>query len=524
MSFDFDVIVVGSGPAGVSSAFPLVEAGLRVLLVDGGREVTLSPPASPYLVSRAVDENQWEWMVGKDYYALQNVDAVSPKLRVPIHAPVFEGFNASNKINASGFVAVGSLAQGGLTNAWGCGVARLSPYELSNFPFSPSEIESSYAVVARRVGVSGAMHDDLSEYFGLDDWADPPLQMDALHSRLLKRYSKKKSDVSALGMRMGRSRVAALGQDRGARKACDLTGNCLWGCHRRALYSATEDLELLKRYPNFIYRSGFVVDRVARTGEYRTVEGMDKSGHQALKARKIILAAGTLATTRFALQALKLDKPVAMLACPTAAFMLWLPAALGVKRAPAFGLGQLSFVLSMPGGDNGFGSLFNTTGIPMAEFVRYLPLRKRYGIDFLKVFLSSCVVGNIFLPGYLSTATLSLRADGALIVKGGYRNEVAGLMSFAEKRLRMVFRKLGALLLPMSFTIGRPGSDIHYASSLPMRADPQLGETDASGQLFGLDDIYIADGASLPVLTEKSHTLTLMANADRIARNIVRSF
>lgn len=522
MSIDFDVIVVGSGPAGVSSAFPLVEAGLKVLLVDGGQKMELSLPSKPYLINRMEDESQWEWMLGKDYHALRNVDAVSPKLRVPIHAPIFEGFNVANKIDTNDFVAIGSLAQGGLSNAWGCGVARLSHEELLDYPFTPSEIEQSYEVVTRRMGVSGTQKDDLSDYFGLDDWADPPIQMDVLHRRLWDGYGKQKSKISALGMRLGHSRVAALGHDRGERRACDLTGNCLWGCHRRALYSAIEDLKLLKGYANFTHKSGFIVDRVVRAEECRAVEGRDTLGYQqTFKAGKIILAAGTLASTRLALQAIMRDKPVSMQACPTAAYMLWLPASLGTERKPAFGLGQLSFALSLQGGISGFGSLFNTTGIPMSEFVRYMPFRKRYGIDFLRVFLSSCIVGNIFLPGYFTTASLTLSGDGGLCVAGGYRNEVAGLMKFAERRLRKVFWKLGALLLPQSFTVGRPGSDIHYACSLPMRLNPIPGETNKFGELFGLNGVYIADGASLSSLSEKSHTLTIMANADRIGRRLV---
>ena len=140
MSADFDVIVVGSGPAGVSAAFPLVEAGLKVLLVDGGREMQIMPPSRPYLVNRAEDENQWEWMVGRNYHSLRNINAVSPKLRVPTLSYVFEGFEAANRIDANDFIAVGSLAPGGMSSAWGCGVARLSPEELKDFPFAPSEI------------------------------------------------------------------------------------------------------------------------------------------------------------------------------------------------------------------------------------------------------------------------------------------------------------------------------------------------------------------------------------------------
>jgi hypothetical protein len=522
MSVDFDVIVVGSGPAGVSVAFPLIEAGLKVLIVDGGRDTQTAPPSQPYLVGRAVDDEQWRWMVGEDYHALRNANAVSPKLRVPLHSYVFDGFADANKIDAKDFIAVGSMARGGLSNAWGCGVARLSSEELKDFPFPADEIQHSYATVTRRIGVSGALGDDLSEYFGLDEWADQPIQLDGLHSRILTGYAKKKQAATQLGFKMGRSRVAVLRQDRGNRKACDISGNCLWGCHRRAMYSATEDLELLKQSGNYSYRSGFVVERVVRVDGLPAVTGSDMSGYRTLTARKVILAAGTLGTTRLALQAINLDRPVSMQACPTAAFMLWLPAVLGCARETAFGLGQLSFTLAMDTGGTGFGSLFSTVGIPVAEFARYMPFRKRYGLDLLKVLMSSCVVGNMFLPGSLSTATLRLSAAGTLLVEGGYSDEVNGLMQFSEQRLRQVFWKLGAFVLPRSFTVGKPGSDIHYACSFPMRANPVPGETDAFGEIFGMDDVYIVDGASLSMLTEKSHTLTIMANADRIGRYLTR--
>ena len=49
----FDVIVVGSGPAGVSAAFPLVESGLRVLMVDGGETPSVGVPDTPSTIAPA---------------------------------------------------------------------------------------------------------------------------------------------------------------------------------------------------------------------------------------------------------------------------------------------------------------------------------------------------------------------------------------------------------------------------------------------------------------------------------------
>jgi choline dehydrogenase-like flavoprotein len=86
--------------------------------------------------------------------------------------------------------------------------------------------------------------------------------------------------------------------------------------------------------------------------------------------------------------------------------------------------------------------------------------------------------------------------------------------------LRTSYARLGAFLLPGSFTRGRPGGDIHYSGTMPMRETPSLGQSDPNGEVFGLKHFHIIDGASLPLLSEKPHTLTIMANADRIARVI----
>ena len=56
-----------------------------------------------------------------------------------------------------------------------------------------------------------------------------------------------------------------------------------------------------------------------------------------------------------------------------------------------------------------------------------------------------------------------------------------------------------------------------------MSINPELGETTKYGELFGAEGLYIVDGSNLPVLSEQSHTLTIMANADRIGRYLADS-
>lgn len=523
MKPEFDVIIVGSGPAGTSAAYPLVKAGRKVLMVDAQRDSgTLAAPHSSFLDSRANDELQWKWMIGENFHALKQLDAVSPKLKTPTHAHIFEGFSEGNRIEGHNFIGVGSLATGGLSNSWGCGVARLPATDFSGLPIAYSELEASYETVSRRIGISGRVDDDLSSYFGLDEWSQPPLPLDRLHKRLLNHYGRSRGVFPDLGFRLGRSRVAALSQPIDDRQACDLSGNCLWKCQNQALYSASQELSKLKQYPGFEHVQDFLVDDLLKQDGGWAIT--DRRSSKRFSGSRLLLAAGTLATTRIILKQLNYSAPIPLLSSPTAAFLLWLPKMLGTPRVPAFGLGQLSFALELNSSAAAFGSTFSTTGLPMSEFVNRVPMSKRYSIELLKNLLSSCLVGNLFLPGHLSNNTAVLDADGSLRVNGDFQPDVPMLMKSAEMKLRRIYWRMGALLMPMSFTVGKPGADIHYAGTLPMNSTPRIGQTDIFGEVEGIPGVHVVDAACLPSLTEKSHTLTIMANADRIGRSLTKRF
>ena len=71
MSEAADFVVIGSGPAGVSAALPLIEAGRRVIMVDGGDDQDNHPGSS------------WERMLGPQLESLRPDEGLSPKLCTP---------------------------------------------------------------------------------------------------------------------------------------------------------------------------------------------------------------------------------------------------------------------------------------------------------------------------------------------------------------------------------------------------------------------------------------------------------
>ncbi len=521
----FDVIVVGSGPAGVSAAFPLVESGLRVLMVDGGETPGVGVPDSEYIAARESDPRQWEWMIGRDYRALREPAATSPKFRAPTLEYVFRGFAEANRIAAEAFVPVGSLAVGGLSNAWGCGVARFSGSDLEAFPFSEESLLVSFEAVARRIGVSGRSDDDLSGFFGVDAWAQSPIPMDALHESLARSYRRHREALVGGGFRLGRARLAVLSEyPSGERQPCSQQGFCLWGCARQALYSARYEVRQLARHPNFEHRPGFVVDRLERVGDAWRVCGRDRrdGSAEALGGRSIVMAAGTLATTSIVMRSLPGFTEARLLALPMAAFVLWLPGFLGTARAQAPGTAQLAFTLDGAPSGTICGFTFSTHALPVAEFVHHAPLARRHALRLFRALLSSTIVANCFFPGRLSQNRMRLAPDGSVHVTGGAMSSLTGEIAWVRSRLRAAFLRSGAVLLPTTFKPGQTGADAHYAGSIPMRLRPGIGESTADAEVQGLPGVYVADASAFPSLPAKSHTLALMACADRVGRLLSR--
>jgi hypothetical protein len=188
-----------------------------------------------------------------------------------------------------------------------------------------------------------------------------------------------------------------------------------------------------------------------------------------------------------------------------------------------FGSSQLSFTFpSKRANGELFGALFPTGGLPVSEFIERFPFASRYGVDILKYLLPASIAGNLFLPGGFSQHLLSLAEDRSLRIVGNFDAAANSILAESHRSLARAFRSFGGLLPRSAFVAGTPGSDVHYAGGMPMRARPKRGECNSLGEVAGLDSLFVVDSAGFPSLPTKPLTLTIMANADRIATEIVR--
>ena len=513
------VVIVGSGPAGVSAAWPLVEAGVEVLMLDASREEPHPSPPRGDIGSFRRHPARWREQFGRDLAGLgldQGGDH-SPKLATPLARSVLAQFATASGLATDDFLALGSLGRGGLSNIWGALAAVYDDGDLAGFPIRQADLLPSYRAVMARIGVSGAAGAD-----GLPVEEGPQLTEPA--RRLLGAYARRRA---ADNLRIARTTNAILMTARDGREGCERCGLCLWGCSRNSIYNSAFELDQLQRRPNFTYQpASFIAELLPAGAGHRLV--VERAGRREIvSAPRIVLAAGTIATTSLVLRRLGLQgTPVRLLNNPVAAIAFVLPPLVGAPLPDrSFSLAQLSYQLPLADGGIATGAFYGADTLPLSEIAGRLPLSRPVALRVSRALAPALLLATIYLPGRFSQNTLRVEEAGgrpALAIEGTRPEETRGTLIASGKRLARAMRRLGAYAVPRSFSLSQPGADAHYAGTLPMGRDGLLG-CSLQGEVNGVPGLYVVDGANLPDLPAKHCTLTIMANADRIARQLVHA-
>src|SRR3989344_7743056 len=128
----FDVIVIGSGPAGVHAAYPIIKAGLNVAIIDGG------------LDSKKKDKNLNEFI----YSSFRKTSNAYDLIRKSSY--VFNKTYQLLKIKSE-IEIIQSLAKGGLSEVWHGICEFFSEDELKQIGLPADKIIKEYEEIAKRI-------------------------------------------------------------------------------------------------------------------------------------------------------------------------------------------------------------------------------------------------------------------------------------------------------------------------------------------------------------------------------------
>lgn len=522
MTNNFDFIIVGTGPAGISCALPLLETGKSVLFLEGGNGAAVT--YLPKDMSHIAYEHPGKYPARRLRLTdITPFEGLSPKLRNAVDPLFLAKYMALNQIESSNFECLGTLAEGGLSSFWGAVTPKFSQDEFKASTVVWSEVENSYRYVAERIGISGSKIDRIAPILGENIPLQPPLPLSPLATFLLDRAATKRDTPTIFG----RCRSAVLTEPVQGRSACQLDGSCMSGCQIGAIYNSIDELHQIQHLPNVEIRTNHLVEKIQQKGKNIVATGRNLATGETfdILGQRVVLAAGTLASTRLALDFMNAeDECFSMETTPSVSFGILVPRMFGTKLPETnFGMAQIAFAVPFNNGDPdiAFGTLYDASSFTVPDIAAQSFLTYTGSKRIVSGLLSALAVGLVFLPGKCSKNQVMLTRQGAqrkLRVMGGFSPDFKVRLRSVMKRLRGDLSRLGGYVLPGSVSSNRPGADAHYGATLPMGKI-----TDQYGKLPDTDSVFVVDGSVLPNLPAKHPTFSIMANADRIGRRLAHN-
>jgi cholesterol oxidase len=142
-------------------------------------------------------------------------------------------------------------------------------------------------------------------------------------------------------------------------------------------------------------------------------------------------------------------------------------------------------------------------------------------------------ISDLIGDGALTVSSLPLlgmgrdTADGRLHLKGGrlaadWTTETSeALFTRVRKTMQGIADVLGAHYADNPMWFRKRIITVHPLGGAPMGAHPGEGVCDAFGEVFGFPGLYIADGAAMPGPVGPNPSLTIAAQADRLATRLL---
>lgn len=520
-------IVIGSSFSAVFASIPLVKKGYDVVMLDLGFDIDQENKDS---VNNLKNKTKDEWSVDELSFLKDKVQVNSggvEKKLVYGSDYVYKEMNDVQPLETENAKVVCSLAKGGLSNVWGCSILPYVEKDLDEWPLDYYEMVESYKNVMDIVG-SSCVTDDLSEVMPLHRESGNiffPLSKQA--GSLFSDMKRNKSKLNDSGIYFGRSRLAS-NYDEVNNNICSECGLCLYGCCFDYLFNTRSLLDELLSKKNFTYVNNILVDSVKEINDKIYVYGRNIKDKDDVvyDADKVYLGAGVVSSTRILLKSLEAyDRPVVMKHSDHFQLPLFrFSRSRKVDESELHTLSQISLVIDDKSIDQ---NLVHLQVYGYNDFYKQVLDNKLSGaLSVLKPLTSSILDRLMIIKGYIHSSKSSHmlvrlnKGENAALQITGIKNKKASKVSRAvAKVLFKNFKSLGFFALPFMAKVGIPGEANHSGGTFPMKKNPSNFESDTLGRPYGFKRLHVVDSTVFPSIPATTITLSVMANAYRIASN-----
>jgi choline dehydrogenase-like flavoprotein len=520
--------VIGSGPAAVSAAVALTARGLPVTILDAGRRLEQEKQA---VLDRlgSLPRDRWpaaelDLLRGGDQQTRQG--SIHVKLSYGSDYPYGEADGTLFDSDEEPPFHY-SHARGGLSTVWGASQLPSRDTDIADWPIGLADLEPHYRAVFDFMPTT-AVDDELASLLPTYTSRGEELRPSRQADEFLRKLRSNREDLRRAGLHFGRSRVAVTAAGEAPRQPCVYCGLCLYGCPYRLIYSTAVTLQRLVDEKKVTYLDRHVVDWVESGASGVTIHARDLAGQQAVsfEGERVFVGAGVLPTAALTLHSLgAFDRTVEMLDSQYFIYPFF-----RLRRTPEVQTEELhSLVQAFIEIDDPAISrhLVHLEIFSYSDFLQRALLATPLGLVLKFPWIADQMFGRLLVvQGFLHSRDsgrldITLRRDAAgrprLHVeprpsrRAWWTSIRAGLKLAANARL------LGGAPVVPAMQFAAPGRSYHSGGTFPMRARPKQFETDALGQPHGLPRVHLVDASVFPSIPATTITLTVMANAHRIA-------
>jgi choline dehydrogenase-like flavoprotein len=516
------VAVIGSGPAGAAAAQALCDAGLDVTVLDGGDRIEAGR-MELFDALAETEPDRWPAELARRARGTFAVD-IKRVPRKPAYGSLFlyADDDLDLPLACENADVLSSLAYGGLSNAWGASILPFRQQDIEDWPISLEDLKPHYEAVLRFVPIA-AERDELAEMLPLYTDAPGPLRRNPQAAMMLGQMRLHTQALRAAGFTFGASRLAVEASE-GHANHCRHSGMCLYGCPYKSVYNAARTLDTLVRDGRVSYRGGVYVDRLTEEGDSVTIDFHQRrrptvTGRVA--ASRVFVACGTLSSTRLMVESMGRPRVARRLRDS-----LYFTIPMITSRAAPVSVATQGNTLAQVFVEledtrilrhTAHLQIYGYNDIMRAALTKRLPLSP----DGLERRLRSVFGRLVFIQGFLHSADspgLTVACEGGRVrVVGDDIADGAARIRTLVRRLAACAGPLGMMPVPRLLHVEPPGKSNHLGGSLPMRREPGELETDTLGRIPRWSRVHVVDASVFPSFPATTVTLSIMANAHRIA-------
>jgi len=547
---EFDVIVVGSGISGGWAAKELTERGLKVALIERGRNIE---HGKDYITEWS---NPWDMHnngIGKSKDFDKKFGLIS-KMYPTINQyneHFFCNFETDPYLTEceDPFIWARGYQLGGRSLVWGRQCIRFSDSNFDankkdgfgiDWPIRYKDISPWYDKVEKFIGVSGSNE-------GLEYWPDghyqPPFEMNSIEKHFKEVIEREyKGRIVTIG------RTANLTVKKKGRSTCNSRSHCSRGCSFGAYFSSiSSTLPAARKTGNLETICDAVAEKLivdSKSGQVKSLQYIDaKSGERKeVKAKKFFLCASAFNSVKILLNSKSELNPNGLGnssgnlgryimdhiegAYTIASFSIFkeeidqgkrpcpiiiTPFANTTEskefyRSYYYQCGADRIAWAALGAKPGIGRNYSVAGVEAGPWI------------FRMKAVGEC------LPRKENRVTLDENSfdrfgTPQLKIEFSYSNNDLKLMEDAQKEAVNMIFAAGGRVIKSSVKNGNPGSAIHEMGGARMGNDPSESVVNMWNQLHDAKNVYVTDGACMASSACQNPSLTYMALTARACKH-----